>query len=265
MFVWQHPLTSKLKLYNSCGLILLVKLYVLDQWKHLSIFKFTFYPVSQCMLLKVLVDKVPGNGFYGGWNYDNKHRQEDEVMGIFESIWPCNNEPLPWRITGVQRKILDKRMGKLIWPQHNEKLYYSGDSFWSKSDRIWKTRCKIRLLYFIISTQLRYQVHNQLTVRSEIDPNIEDDILYYSPGRIDLFDIYDPSESGRILLLVSSICTSIFVHVRFNLSDQTWPIVYDQTNFEESHIWTGIMSGLWYVLLMVHTSLSVGRKYVLWV
>ena len=43
------------------------------------------------MLLKVLVGKVSGTGFYGGWSYDNKHRQEAKVLGIFESIWPCNN------------------------------------------------------------------------------------------------------------------------------------------------------------------------------
>ena len=126
------------------------------------------------MLLKVLVGKVSGTGFYGGWSYDNKHRQEAKVLGIFESIWPCNNGPLPWRITGAQRKLLDERMGKLIWPQHIEKLYYSGASFWSKPDRIWKARRKIRLLYFILSTQLRDQVHIQLAVvRSEIDPNIK--------------------------------------------------------------------------------------------
>ena len=59
------------------------------------------------MLLKVLVGKVAGSGFYGSWSYDNKHRQEAEAMGIFQSIWPCNNGPLPWRISGAQRKILD--------------------------------------------------------------------------------------------------------------------------------------------------------------
>ena len=112
------------------------------------------------MLLKVLVGKVSGCGFYGGWSSDNKHRRESQVLGIFESIWPCNNGPLPWRITGAQRKMLEERMGKLIWPQHVEKLYYNGASFWSKPDRMWKARRKIRLLYFILPTQLRDQVHN---------------------------------------------------------------------------------------------------------
>ena len=110
------------------------------------------------MLLKVLVGKVSGTGFYGGWSYDNKHRREAEIMGIFESIWPCNMGPLPWRLTTAQRKMLNTRMGKLVWPQHIEKLYYNGDSFWAKPDRIWKARRKIRLLYFILSTQLRDQV-----------------------------------------------------------------------------------------------------------
>ena len=48
--------------------------------------------------------------------------------------------------------------GTLIWPQYIEKLYYKGASFWSKPDRIWKARRKIRLLYFILSTQIRDQV-----------------------------------------------------------------------------------------------------------
>lgn len=45
-----------------------------------------------------------------------------------------------------------------MWPQYIEKLYYSGASFWSKPDRIWKARRKLRLLYFILPTQLRDQV-----------------------------------------------------------------------------------------------------------
>ena len=45
-----------------------------------------------------------------------------------------------------------------MWPQYIEKLYYNGASFWSKPDRIWKARRKIRLLYYILPTQLRDQV-----------------------------------------------------------------------------------------------------------
>ena len=48
--------------------------------------------------------------------------------------------------------------GTLIWPQYIEKLYYNGASFWSKPDRMWKARRKIRLLYYILPTQLRDQL-----------------------------------------------------------------------------------------------------------
>ena len=48
--------------------------------------------------------------------------------------------------------------GTLIWPQYIEKLYYKGASFWTKPDRMWKARRKIRLLYYILPTQLRDQV-----------------------------------------------------------------------------------------------------------
>lgn len=45
-----------------------------------------------------------------------------------------------------------------MWPQYIEKLYYNGASFWLKPDRIWKARRKIRLLFFILPTQLRDQI-----------------------------------------------------------------------------------------------------------
>ena len=62
------------------------------------------------MLLKCMVGKLSGSGFYNGWSYDTKHRMEAEIMGIFPSIWRCNNGPLPWRLTPDQRKLLDDRM-----------------------------------------------------------------------------------------------------------------------------------------------------------
>ena len=110
------------------------------------------------MFLKVVVGKRQGSGFYNSWSYDDKHRREAQLLGIFRAIWPCNMGPLPWRLTRDQLKLLDARMGTLIWPQHVEKLCYSGASFWTKPDRMWKARRKIRLLYYILSTQLRDQV-----------------------------------------------------------------------------------------------------------
>ena len=62
------------------------------------------------MMLKCMVGKLSGSAFYAGWGSDAKHRREAEMMGIFRSIWPDNDGPLPWRLTADQRKLLDQRM-----------------------------------------------------------------------------------------------------------------------------------------------------------
>ena len=110
------------------------------------------------MVLKVLVGKVTDAGFYSSWSYDERHRRENEQRGIFQSTWLQNDGPLPWRLSREQRLLLDKRMSTLIWPEHTEKLYYSGASFWTKPNRIWKARRKFTLLFFLLSTQLRDHV-----------------------------------------------------------------------------------------------------------
>ena len=117
------------------------------------------------MLLKTLVGKVTGAGFYNNWSYDAEHRKQNQLRGIFRSTWPRpdgnNNEPLPplpWRLSKQARLLLDRRMGKLIWPERVEKLYYGGASFWTKPCRIWKARRKFTLLFFILPCQLRDHV-----------------------------------------------------------------------------------------------------------
>jgi hypothetical protein len=62
------------------------------------------------MFLKCAVGKVSGSAFYNSWCYDDKHRREAEMMGIFRQIWRGTNGPLPWRLTTQQRKLLDVRM-----------------------------------------------------------------------------------------------------------------------------------------------------------
>ena len=111
------------------------------------------------MLLKTLVGRIQDGGFYNGWSYDDKHRKENLILGIFQSTWPTGeNGPFPWRLTNAQRMLLDARMSTLIWPETIEKLYYNGASFWQKPNRIWKAIRKVKLLYFILPTQLRDQV-----------------------------------------------------------------------------------------------------------
>ena len=111
------------------------------------------------MLLKVLVGKVSGNGFYGGWSYDNKHRKEAELSGIFESIWPCNNGALPWRLTAAQRKLLDARMAKLIWPQYIEKHHNA--PIFGTSRNTW-FRAVHTIVYRVIHTKAVYMISKRV-------------------------------------------------------------------------------------------------------
>ena len=111
------------------------------------------------MFLKGVVGKVTDGGYYNNWCKDATHRREAEILRIFEPIWTSNGAgPLPWRLDREARMLLDARMLKLIWPEKMEKMAYNGHSFWTKPDRIWKIIRKVRLLYFILPTQLRDQL-----------------------------------------------------------------------------------------------------------
>jgi len=100
---------------------------------------------------------VSGTG-YEGWNKDDKHRQQCKSLGIFRELWPENSAPLPWRLTKMQRLLLDSRMSRILWPHYIDPLYYDGKSFWKKPGHMWKARRKFRLLFYILPTQLRDQV-----------------------------------------------------------------------------------------------------------
>ena len=73
-----------------------------------------------------LVGKGRSDTSYGSWNQDSKHRQQAKLAGIFETIWPENGGPLPWRLTKVQVRELDARMKRCVWPHHMERLCYKG-------------------------------------------------------------------------------------------------------------------------------------------
>ena len=107
------------------------------------------------MVVKCLVGKGESDTSYSSWNKDGKHRAQAQMLGIFESIWPGNDGPLPWRLTRKQILFLDERMSRVVWPHYVERLYYKGFSFWRKPSRMWKARRKYRLLYFMLVTQLR--------------------------------------------------------------------------------------------------------------
>ena len=110
------------------------------------------------MVLKTIVGKVTGGGFYESWSHDAAHRAQCKIRGIFRDTWPENGGPLPWRLTREQRLLLDARALQLIWPERLEKLAYAGASFWQKPSRMWKARRKFTLLYFVLTTQLRDQL-----------------------------------------------------------------------------------------------------------
>ena len=112
------------------------------------------------MTLKILVGKG-SEGVYKFWNpgADFNHRVECEARRIHKSIWlhedPDDDNPLPWRLTREEIKMLDKRMASVMWPHYMDRMYYNGASFWVKPNRIWKMIRKVRLLYYILPTQLR--------------------------------------------------------------------------------------------------------------
>ena len=60
------------------------------------------------MIVKTLVGKVSNSGFYANWSYDSTHRRENQMRNIFESTWPGNDGPLPWRLTKDERLFLDE-------------------------------------------------------------------------------------------------------------------------------------------------------------
>ena len=115
------------------------------------------------MVVKVMVGKGLGvyeemEGGYRSWSKDTSHRREAKVLGIFSNIHPeraaagaasassaagAASASLPWRLTKEEIKILDKRMGRIVWPRYIDCLYYDGCSFWVKPGRMWKTRRKV--------------------------------------------------------------------------------------------------------------------------
>ena len=110
------------------------------------------------MFLKCLVGKVSDAGVYSNWSKDSTHRQESQMLNVFEAIWPTNGGDLPWRLKREDRLHLDARMLSLMWPEKVEKMAYNGKSFWTKPDRIWKITRKFHLLFFILPMQLRDKV-----------------------------------------------------------------------------------------------------------
>ena len=110
------------------------------------------------MIVKTMIGKGPSGTMYANWSNDAKHRRHAKILGIFERVWPENNGPFPWRLTRDDRRELEGRMRSCVLPHYIEPLYYDGASMWTKPNRMWKSRRKFRLLYFILPTQIRDKV-----------------------------------------------------------------------------------------------------------
>ena len=66
------------------------------------------------MIVKCLVGKGESDTSYSSWSKDAKHRVQAELLGIFESIWPGNDGPLPWRLTREKIRFCDERMSRVV-------------------------------------------------------------------------------------------------------------------------------------------------------
>jgi hypothetical protein len=104
------------------------------------------------MLVKGLVGRA-SDGYYKGWNKDDRHRQECAAFGIFDDF--VGGDLPPWRLTANQVKLMDRRVRSMWWSHYTDKLCRAGHSFWTKTDRMWKASHKSFCLLVILPTCLR--------------------------------------------------------------------------------------------------------------
>ncbi len=105
------------------------------------------------MLLKLFVGRLP-DGMYKSWSRDAQHRSESEFLGVFRDTWRDRGGRLHWRLTPEEIDKLDQMTADCIWPHYADRLHYDGASFWRKSSRIYKTKRKMRLFYYLLPTLL---------------------------------------------------------------------------------------------------------------
>ena len=114
-------------------------------------------------LLKGLVGKNSKGSLYKNWKKDDKHRQYCRLHNMFPKFVEGGDPP--WRLSKADIKVLDDRVNIMWWPHYVDKLTLKGHSFWSKSDRMWKSAHKSYVLLGILPTCLRGfvpAVHNAI-------------------------------------------------------------------------------------------------------
>jgi len=113
--------------------------------------------------VKNFVDRVlccmvgPGTcGMYKAWasnQRDRQHREDCRIYGIFHEVHDGTNR-LPWRLTKLEVKVLDKMVRLIWWPHYVEKVCNKTASFWTKPNLMWKAKHKSYILMVLLPTLL---------------------------------------------------------------------------------------------------------------
>ena len=108
------------------------------------------------MIIKCLVGKGK-DGMYKNWSKDKDiaHRKDCQLYGIFETF--ANGDTLlpPWRLSADAVEIMDMRVRRMWWPHYVDVLAKNNHSFWTHSDRMWKSSNKLYVLMVLLPTCLR--------------------------------------------------------------------------------------------------------------
>ena len=83
------------------------------------------------------------------------NRNDCEAYGIFPEFYKGEDVLPPWRLSSDAVKVMDKRVCSMWWPHYRDLLCGGGHSFWTKSDRMYKSIHKFITLMVILPTCLR--------------------------------------------------------------------------------------------------------------
>ena len=99
----------------------------------------------------------PGaQGMYKEWaqkNRDSQHREDCRKYGIFHEVHDGATR-LPWRLTKLELKVLDKLVRSIWWPHYVERVCDKTHSFWNKPKLMWKAKHKSYILMVLLPTLL---------------------------------------------------------------------------------------------------------------
>ena len=124
----------------------------------------------KCMCLMILKGLVGNgkNGMYKSWRHkDVQHREDCRIFGIFENFPNGRDNLPPWRLSPEAVNIMDMRVRRMWWPHYVDILAKGGHSFWTHSDRMWKSSNKWYVLMVLLPTCLRGfvpAVHNAILI-----------------------------------------------------------------------------------------------------